>query len=129
MGFVAEVKRGIMKAYNDLKDFGLEVDIIEVVGDEDVDAEYIRRLDEIADEGYDGIIMLPGNESAIAQRLKQPGYGGKKMCIRDRCRILQKEPLLTECRGRLWTGTMCLPSSKHSQRPLSGRGQGKVRRS
>ncbi len=77
MGFVAEVKRGIMKAYNDLKDFGLEVDIIEVVGDEDVDAEYIRRLDEIADEGYDGIIMLPGNESAIAQRLKQPGYGGK----------------------------------------------------
>ena len=66
-GFVAEVARGARKAFEDLFDYGVYGEIIEMVGEE-TDA-FLERLYEIGQSDYDGVVILPNSDEAAVTRV------------------------------------------------------------
>ncbi|MBU9738308.1 LacI family DNA-binding transcriptional regulator [Diplocloster agilis] len=68
-GYQAEVERGVHKAAEELAEYSVECEVFEE-NDEDMEV-FIRRLQEISDMNFDGIIILPPFDEAQMSRAVQ----------------------------------------------------------
>ena len=69
-GFLAEVERGVKKAFEDLFDYGVHGEIFKV-NDEDTEM-FLKQLYQISEGNYDGVIILPNSdESALTEAVRE----------------------------------------------------------
>lgn len=68
-GYQAEVERGVHKATEELAEYSVECEVFKE-NDEDMEV-FIRRLHEISDMNFDGIIILPPFDEAQMSRAVQ----------------------------------------------------------